>query len=871
MKTIDRPDNQAQSPAPDPLPANFDLLPKTRRILERRFMEFLPFGKDPDGKPVRDMAGVSLRSNVEYLEESIARAQGAEAGRRVVEELVRLLNERIPDRAYHVTAKFLKNPWTYYSNEFTAYLVDFCIDLSGDPDFQFNMGREKLIPPLVQTLMRPFSVGKIYTMLTRWGSYYCKDSYSLEGLEVLDRSAIVRMTLTERALRQFGPYRRACGRIWCNAIKTGVAIIPEKVHHLSLATIRDRKCIVEGDDCCEWEVHWAPSEHKYPGKRIATALAHRFLQKEINEREQVIEEQMKSLETRHEELRGAYLEVQQSAIELQRRVDHLTTLHEAGLTFTSTRDREVLLQQALETLIHKLYYDRVMIAFYDPLRQVAHGAHLLGVSPESAAFAEQMEVPVSDPSTIEGTVLMRGQPILVNDVSAVLDRIHPLHQELAARTGTKSFISVPLKVKDRILGALTVERTQAHALTQDDLELMVTVANQVAIALDNASAYRQIEELNIGLEAKVRERTAALERFLARVSHDLRTPLTSMTGFAENMVAGLTGPLTEKQRLYLARIIANGCRMGRLVDDLLDLLLDPDQAELLLREVNLPLLAVDVVEQLRPLTISKQQRLKVQCADKNLTVLADVDKLNRIVTNLVDNAIKYTGQGGSILVKVEAEGLLFAKVTVRDAGEGIPAEAIPKIFDSAFRVSRPEGKQVISHRLGLSIVKDLVEQHGGKITARSEAGKGSEFSFTVPRLRALERKPAAFVPGTKRMLVADDDSDIRQLLSDRLTSDGYIVQTASDGQEALAALLSEKFDGLILDIGMPGMGGLEVLYKIREEQPALPVIMITAAEARARAIVAIQAGAQAYLLKPFDAAQLKEIVARWIGPSHPER
>src|SRR5688572_15383695 len=106
-------------------------LPKTHRILERPFMEFRPFGKNVDGLTIRDMSGVSIRSNVEYLEESLAKVRGPDAGKRIVQDLVDALNSRIPDRAYHVNARLLKNPWVSYSNEFTAYLVEFCLDLSG--------------------------------------------------------------------------------------------------------------------------------------------------------------------------------------------------------------------------------------------------------------------------------------------------------------------------------------------------------------------------------------------------------------------------------------------------------------------------------------------------------------------------------------------------------------------------------------------------------------------------------------------------------------------------------------------------------------------------------------------------------------------
>jgi CheY-like chemotaxis protein len=255
----------------------------------------------------------------------------------------------------------------------------------------------------------------------------------------------------------------------------------------------------------------------------------------------------------------------------------------------------------------------------------------------------------------------------------------------------------------------------------------------------------------------------------------------------------------------------------------------------------------------------------VQFIDENITAWADIDKLTRVLMNLVDNAIKYTGPEGSVVVSVRTEDLHFAKVSVIDTGDGIPPEALPKVFDPSFRVAPRVKSHVKSHGLGLSIVKNLVERHGGMITARSEVGKGSEFTFTVPIRHALEPRVSAILPGVKRLLVADDDSDIRQVLSDRLTSDGYLIQTASDGAEALTALRAEKFDGLILDIGMPQMNGLEVLHKIREEQPELPVIMITAAEAQDRALVAMQAGAQAYLLKPFDADQLRQVVEQWVG------
>ena len=600
------------------------------------------------------------------------------------------------------------------------------------------------------------------------------------------------------------------------------------------------------------------------------------LRQESRQREALIQEQIKSVESRHEELREAYLEQEQTRVELRRKVAQLTALQQAGLLFSSTLDRETLMQKVLETLTNDLQYDRAMISFYDPIRRVVMDARLLGASPEVQAFARAREIPVTDPMSPEGVVLLQGQPLLVGDVQAVWDRIHPLNQQFALMTQTKSWVAVPLKVKDRILGSLTVDRRRAHSLTQDDLELMMTVAHQVAIALDNASAYEQIEDLNEGLEVKVRERTAELEQadrlrsqFLSHVSHELKTPLTSIKGFLQNLLDGLTGPLNEKQQRYLLRMLENSDRLIRMIEALLDRTrIQSGRLDLVPVEIDLGPCVTEAVEQLRLLAQAKQQTLEAVVPSDPLMVWADRDRLIQVVINLLQNAVKFTPEGGRITTTVRKENQTLAGVSVHDTGPGIPTEFLEQIFDPFFRVKQIRG-ETKGLGLGLSIARTLVELQGGTITARSEPGQGAELSFTIPLLPTIAAARNDASTEAPCILVVEDDPDIRQLLQDRFRAMGYRAQSVVDGVRAVAVMRAERFGGMILDIGIPSMDGMEVLREIRKWDQRIPIVVVTASGSKDSAVRAIGMGAQAYMLKPFDVDELQRVANYWFRP--PER
>jgi signal transduction histidine kinase/ActR/RegA family two-component response regulator len=884
------------------------LLSKEHTILEKGPMEFRPFGIDEHGQKIRDISGVIVKASVEYLEESVAggRRDGTPAA--AVQRLCALLNERIKDPAYHVSPGFLKNVWHSYSYEFVCFLREFCIVLSGDPHFPAHAAKEKhTMSPLIQILGRPFSLSEIYRMWAHFGQKYAKGSLEFTVGAVTERSAVLRMKFTDRVYRQFGQYRKRCAAMACESAKSGLAMVSAKIHHLPPATFRDIACVANGDDWCEWEFTWAPQRvrrWRWSVVGVAAAAASfaylRIVHPEVSAREAVmaaavpglgawlaarvslsrevrhlrelIREQDRAVDVQHEELREAYLEQEHTTVELRQRVNQLTTLHRSGLSFSSTLDRETLLHYVLDTIVHDLHYDRAMISFYDPERRISYDARVRGVHPEVAEFARGCEVPITDPESLEGMVVLQGKPVLIGDLETIWDRLHPLNQQLASLTGSKAVLAVPMKVKERVLGTLMAERLQQHTLTQDDLDLLVTVANQVAIALDNTEAYRQIEELNVGLEAKVRERTAELERadrlrsmFLSHVSHELRTPLTSIKGFVDNLLGGIGGALADKQQIYLGRIKVNADRLIRMISDLLDQSrIEAGKLELLPAELDLYKTVADVLEQLRPLALTKRQRLDLEAKDADLIVWADADRLTQIVTNLVQNAIKFTPDEGIVKVEIIRQGHHLAKVSVTDTGPGIPAEGLDKIFDPFFRISQGTRPRTQGIGLGLSIVKTLVELHGGSVTVHSEAGHGAEFSFTMPLHLGtpIVREAAA---AARRVLVVDDDPDIRQIVSDCLKTCGYAVDLAADGQTALTLLGPGGFDGVVLDVGLTDIDGEEVLRRLRAKPNSVPVIMVTASGSQQRAVRAVSLGAQAYLLKPFDLGELRQIAVHWFG------
>ncbi|WP_280770426.1 ATP-binding protein [Salipaludibacillus daqingensis] len=371
------------------------------------------------------------------------------------------------------------------------------------------------------------------------------------------------------------------------------------------------------------------------------------------------------------------------------------------------------------------------------------------------------------------------------------------------------------------------------------------------------------------------------DEFLAVTSHELRTPLNGIIGIAESMHDGAAGKLNDPVKENLSMIIVSGKRLAHLINEIVDFSkLNNRDMDLSLKEVDVKEVVDMVVNICRPLLKNKPITLENELQNPLPSGLADENRFQQILYNLIGNAIKYT-EAGRVVIRADVEED-FIKIEVADTGIGIPEDKLESIFLPFVRVDKEEDGYVEGMGIGLNISKRFVELQGGKMTVVSEEGAGSVFSFTIPRYKYDEKKTGESLPtkpialeapllsveqkeraiennNGKKILVADDEPINLQILINYLTLEGYQVVTASSGQEAIDSLEKDpSFDLVILDIMMPKVSGYKVCHEIRRTYSfsELPVLMLTAKNNIEDRLAAFEAGANDYLVKPCDKREL---------------
>jgi two-component system sensor histidine kinase/response regulator len=394
----------------------------------------------------------------------------------------------------------------------------------------------------------------------------------------------------------------------------------------------------------------------------------------------------------------------------------------------------------------------MVLFLWDSERGVATVGQMLGMPPEAEEAARRLEIPVYEDGGFAAELLIHGKPLFVPSIEPVADRISPAVLPWLRQVGISSFVAAPLRSQQRILGYLGADRG-THPCSQEDLDLLVTIASHVAVAVDNARAYTALATLTDHLERRVQERTHELQavnerlqehdqrrsKFVSVASHELRTPMTSIKGFVENMLDGLTGQLSERQEHYLQRVKHNVDRLTRIINQLLDWSrLDVGRIEIKPESLHIDEFVRDVVESFQTLAAEKSIVLDVLPCEQPITVRADRDKLEQILWNLVGNAIKFTPPSGHVSVSCSICDARYAQITVADTGCGIAPDELPHVFNEFSKVesAMPSSQGA---QLGLFITKSLVALHGGQMCVDSRLGVGTQFYFTLP----LDNAPAS--------------------------------------------------------------------------------------------------------------------------------
>ncbi len=417
------------------------------------------------------------------------------------------------------------------------------------------------------------------------------------------------------------------------------------------------------------------------------------------------------------------------------------------------------------------------------------------------------------------------------------------------------------------------------------------VAAQLAGAVVRARAYEGEHRRAEALAEIDRAKTV----FFANVSHEFRTPLTLMLGPLGELAASAALPADVRESADVAQ--RNGRRLLKLVNALLDFArIEAGRAEATFRPTDLGLVTAELASNFHSACVKAGLGLKVDCPRLPRPVYLDTDMWEKIVLNLVSNAFKFTLHGAiEVAASTTADGKA-ARLTVRDTGVGVPAAELPLLFERFRRIEGGQGRSQEGSGIGLSLVRELVKLHGGAIEAASEVGRGSVFTVTVPfgkdhlpADRVIEAGLPAFaahggayveealgwLPGAEkfdadlpapaapsggepgRVLVADDNADMRGYIARLLRRQGYAVEAVADGGAALAGARTRRPDLVVADVMMPGMDGMALLSAMRGDGRLrdIPIILLSARAGEEAKVEGLEAGADDYLVKPFSARE----------------
>ena len=471
--------------------------------------------------------------------------------------------------------------------------------------------------------------------------------------------------------------------------------------------------------------------------------------------------------------------------------------------------------------------------------------------------------------------LKRGEFIIINDVRSdarTAEAAAALEQKHA-----RSFVNVPILEQGRLVAVLFVNDDQARDWTSEELEFILEVAARTRTAVERVHAeatLRESESRYRLLSDELAKAGALKDQFLATLAHELRNPLAPIrSALAVQRLASHDPAQIDSTRALMERQVDH---MVRLVDDLLDVSrLNRGLLDLKLERVSMAHAIELAVEASQPFIERASQQLTVTLPAEDVVASADPVRVTQIITNLLNNAARFTPHGGKLAVSLEREGA-FARVCVRDDGMGISSDMLERVFNMFEQVDRSYAQVSGGLGIGLTLVKRLVEAHGGSVSAQSAGlGQGSQFSFRLPLatdsvdVRADTPAQVHAMPPQrpKRILIADDNEDAASSLAMLLQLGGHETLVVGDGAEAVSKFEAFRPDAAILDIAMPVLDGLGAAAAMRALPAGKDMILIALSgfgqdSDRQRSA---EAGFDEHLVKPVGLEQIEEVLAAGRG------
>jgi signal transduction histidine kinase/CheY-like chemotaxis protein len=550
------------------------------------------------------------------------------------------------------------------------------------------------------------------------------------------------------------------------------------------------------------------------------------------------------------------LERAQSELRLREVVRQKNALYELADHLHRTRSLDEVYEAALKAIVVSLECDRASILLFDQqgaMRFVASG----GLSSSYRRAVEGHSAwKATDPNPA---------PIHIDDVETA-EMSESLRASIQAE-GIGALAFIPLVSNGRLIGKFMAYFDAPHAFSRDDMDLCRMIARQIAFAIERNLA-----------EDQLRAADRRKDEFIAMLSHELRNPLAAI-GLAVQ-VQKHTSPDNPSQQQARDIIERQTASLTRLVDDLLEVSrITSGRIQLQMRRVALDEIVEHVLESVRATIAQHRHEMDISLPTARIWLQADPARLEQVLINLINNAAKYTDRLGRIQLVAERDGDQAVVLRVIDNGIGIEPELLPQVFSLFTQARRSLDRSDGGLGIGLSLVRRLVEMHGGTVSATSVVGKGSEFVVRLPVL-ATEATAEGVTPPTSqsarepslRILVVDDNLDAARSFALLLRAWGHEVSVAGDGPGAITSVWDHRPHVVFLDIGLPTIDGYEVARRLRVSHPRheLMLIALTGYGQGADRERALAAGFDVHLVKPADLEAVKRCLsdaAANLGPA----